>query len=113
MQAFPDRAGVVRSSEGDDDRPGHYVRLGDGRFAMTAGWPSLTATHLGGGWLGMPPSGKKVEMRVADWYRIDADDRIIDNWVAIDTLHLLHQFGLDVFEDLRFAVDPSQPRWPQ
>lgn len=113
IQAFPDRAGIVREAEGPEDRPGHYVRLGDGRFAMTAGWPSLYGTHLGGGWLGVPPSGRKVEMRVADWYRLDADDKIIDNWVAIDTLHLLDQFGLDVFTDMKFMADPSLPRWPR
>ncbi len=113
IQAFPDRAGIVREHEGPDDRPGHYIRGGDGRFAVTAGWPSLYGTHLGGGWLGVPPSGRKVEMRVADWYRLDRDDKIIDNWVAIDTLHLLHQFGLDVLDDLRFIADPGLPRWPR
>ena len=112
MQAFPDRAGIVRASEGPEDRPGHYIRCGDGPFAITAGWPSLYGTHLGGGWLGVPPSGRKVEMRVADWYRLDRDNKIIDNWVAIDTLHLLDQFGLDVFEDMRFIADPSLARWP-
>lgn len=112
IQAFPDRAGIVRDESGDDDRHGHYIRAGDGRFAVTAGWPSLYGTHTGGGWLGVPPSGRKVEMRVADWYRLDTDGKIIDNWVAIDTLHLLDQFGLDVLDDLRFAVDPSLPRWP-
>lgn len=112
IQAFPDRRGIVREHEGPEDRDGHYIRAGDGRFAVTAGWPSLYGTHLGGGWLGVPPSGKQVEMRVADWYRIDADDKIIDNWVMIDTLHLLDQFGLDVFEDLKFIADPSLPRWP-
>lgn len=113
IQAFPDRRGIVRSPEGPEDRDGHYIRCGDGGFAVTAGWPSLYGTHTGGGWLGVPPSGRQVEMRVADWYRIDHNDKIIDNWVAIDTLHLLDQFGLDVFEDLRFAADPALPRWPR
>ena len=113
LQAFPDRAGIVREPEGEEGRPGHYVRAGDGRYAVTAGWPSLYGTHLGGGWLGMAPSGRKVEMRVADWYRTDAHDKIIDNWVMIDIPHILHQAGLDIFADLRPFVDPRLPRWPR
>jgi hypothetical protein len=60
----------------------------------------------------LPPSGKRVEMRVADWYRTDRDGKIIDNWVMIDLLHICHQMGLDVLDDLRYIVDPSLNRWP-
>ena len=112
IQAFPDREGIVRDHAGPEDAPGHYIRLGDGRFAVTAGWPSLYGTHLGGQWLGLPPSGRRVEMRVADWYRTDRDGKIIDNWVMIDVLHILQQAGLDVLDDLRYIVDPSLKRWP-
>lgn len=112
IQAFPDRAGLKREPEGEEDRDGHYIRAGDGRYAVTAGWPSLRGTHLGGGWLGLPPSGRKVEMRVADWYRIDEQDKLIDNWVMIDIPHILDQIGLDIFEDVRFLADPTLPRWP-
>jgi predicted ester cyclase len=112
IQAFPDREGIVRAPDGPRDRPGHYIRLGDGHFAVTSGWPSLYGTHLGGQWLGLPPSGRRVEMRVADWYRTDRDGKIIDNWVMIDVLHMLHQMGLDVLDDLRYIVDPSLNRWP-
>ena len=112
IQAFPDREGIARDHSGPEDAPGHYIRLGDGRFAVTAGWPSLYGTHLGGQWLGMAPSGKRVEMRVADWYRTDRDGKIIDNWVMIDVLHILQQAGLDVLDDLRYAADTSLKRWP-
>ena len=112
LQAFPDRAGIVRDAEGPEDAPGHYTRLGDGRFAVTGGWPSLYATHTGGQWLGLPPSGRKIEMRVADWYRLDPNDKIIDNWVMIDIPHILDQMGLDVLDDLRFFADPTLSRLP-
>ncbi|MDN3919385.1 ester cyclase [Roseateles violae] len=112
IQAFPDREGIVRDHNGPEDGPGHYIRVGDGHYAVTAGWPSLYGTHLGGQWLGMAPSGKRVEMRVADWYRTDRDGKIIDNWVMIDVLHILHQAGLDVLDDLRYIADPSLNRWP-
>ncbi len=112
IQAFPDRDGIVRDHSGAEDAPGHYVRLGDGHFAVTGGWPSLYGTHLGGQWLGLAPSGRRVDMRVADWYRTDSDNKIIDNWVMIDVLHICHQMGLDVLDDLRYIVNPSLKRWP-
>lgn len=112
LQAFPDRSGFVRDPAGPEDAPGHYVRLGDGCFAVTAGWPSLSATHTGSEWLGLAPTGRRVEMRVADWYRLDRNRKIIDNWVMMDVPHILHQMGLDIFHDLEFAADPGRPRWP-
>jgi hypothetical protein len=112
LKAFPDRTGVPRLDGGPEDAPGHYVQLGDGRFVVTGGNPSLIATHTGGQWLGLPPTGRKIEMRVADWYRIDADEKIIDNWVMIDVPHILDQMGLDIFEDQQFFVDRSRSRLP-
>ena len=112
LQAFPDRGGWPRVPGGAEDAPGHYMRLGDGRYACTGGWPSLHGTHLGGEWLGLPPTGRKVEMRVADWYRLDDNDKIIDNWVMMDVPHILHQMGLDLFHDLKFRVDRSLLRRP-
>lgn len=110
LQAFPNREGIKRDGGVPEDAPGHYTRLGDGKFAVTGGNPSLYATHTGSQWLGLPPTGAKVEMRVADWYRLDEDNKIIDNWVMIDIPHILHQMGLDIFDDLRFFVDRSRPR---
>ena len=112
LQAFPDRGGWPRVAGGPQEAPGHYMRLGDGYFACTGGWPSLHGTHLGGEWLGLPPTGRKVEMRVADWYRLDNNDKIIDNWVMMDIPHILQQMGLDLFHDLKFRVDRSVLRRP-
>lgn len=110
LQAFSDRTGYVRDHDGPEDAPGHYVRMGDGRYAVTGGWPSLNATHLGPEWLGLPPTGRRVLMRVADWYRLDNDNKIIDNWVMMDIPHIVHQMGMDLFHDLQFFVDRSKPR---
>jgi len=84
LKGFPDRRGA-----------GHYVRLADGPYVVTGGWPSVTGTHLGE-WLGLPGTGKHVQMRVMDFYRLDGS-LIRENWVPIDIIHILHQMGFDVF----------------
>ena len=110
LKAFPDRYGIKRDAQGPDDRPGHFCEIGEGRLAMTAGWPAMRGTHSGSQWLGLPPSHAKVEMRVADWYRLTPDNRIADNWVLIDIPHILDQMGLDILDDLRFFVEPQTSR---
>lgn len=89
LRAFPDRRGGQ-----------HVVRVGDGNYAVTAGWPSVTATHTGGDWLGIAPTGKPVGMRVMDFYR-NENGLIAENWVPIDVIHILRQLGVDVFERVR------------
>ncbi len=81
---FPDRKGA-----------GHYVRVADGDYVVTGGWPSVVGTHLGE-WLGLPPTGRQIEMRVMDFYRLEGE-RIAENWVPIDVIHILKQMGFDVF----------------
>jgi predicted ester cyclase len=88
LKAFPDRKGGQ-----------HYIRIADGPFVVTGGWPSVTATHTGDGFIGMPATGKRVGMRVMDFYRCE-DGLIAENWVPIDILHLLLQMGYDVLARL-------------
>jgi SnoaL-like polyketide cyclase len=73
---------------------GHYIRIGDGPYSVTGGWPSVYAVHAGGGFCGMPPTGKPVFMRVMDFY-LHHEGLIRENWVPLDMLHLLHQMGFD------------------
>ena len=88
------------------------MRLGDGLYACTGGWPSLKGAQLGSEWLGLPPTGRQVELRVADWYRVDEDDKIFDNRVMMDIPHIMQQMGLDLFHDPEFRVDRSLLRPP-
>lgn len=89
LTAFPDRVGG-----------NHRARFGEGAYVASTGWPSITATHSGGGWLGLAPTGRKVTMRVMDFWRRQ-DDRLAENWVMIDIPDLLAQMGIDVFERMR------------
>ena len=58
LTAFPDRKG---------SEIGHFIRIGDGQYAVTGGWGYLQATHTGNGFLGIPATGKRVAMRVMDF----------------------------------------------
>lgn len=87
--AFPDRMG------GD-----HYARFADGPFIASSGWPSLRASHSGGEWLGLAPTGKKITMRVMDWWRREGDF-LRENWVLIDIPELFAQMGSDLLARMR------------
>lgn len=105
LVAFPDRG---RKRTTTDPYGGHYIRIADGRFVVTGGWEHLLATHSGGEWLGLAPTGRAVAMRVMDFYRCELAedgaiqrDSICENWVPIDIPHVLHQLGVDIFGRLR------------
>lgn len=85
LKAFPDRVG------GD-----HKCRIGDGLYVASTGWPSVRATHLGGGWMGVAPTSKRIGMRVMDFWRREAE-LLAENWVFIDLIDLLLQMEVDVF----------------
>lgn len=79
---------------------GHRCRFTEGHYGAWTGWPSLTLTVSGGGFLGLPATGTQIDMRVVDIYRREGD-RIAENWVFIDLPYTLHQQGLDIFDRLR------------
>jgi predicted ester cyclase len=78
----------------------HYVRIGDGRYSATGGWPSRHMMHTGGGWLGLGATGRAVTMRVMDFYRAD-EGLIRENWVPIDIIQVLLQLDVDVLARVR------------
>jgi predicted ester cyclase len=98
--AFP-RSPTVAQPQGMGLHGGsHYVRIGDGRFSATAGWPSRHMMHQGGGWLGLPPTGRAVTMRVMDFYSAE-QGLIRENWVPIDIIDVLLQLDIDVLARVR------------
>lgn len=90
IKAIPDRVGGHN----------HAARFGDGNYICSTGWPSVEATHTGAGWLGIPATGKKVDMRVMDWWRSDGEV-LVENWVFIDIIEHLLQLDIDIFDRLR------------
>lgn len=83
--SFPDR--VV-------DHKATIVKQGN--YVATGGWPHMHGSHLAGGWLGLAPSGKNLELRVMDIWRREGS-LLVENWVGIDIIHMCKQMGLDVF----------------
>jgi predicted ester cyclase len=98
--AFPRDPGAAQPPGLGKHGGSHYVRIGDGRFSATGGWPSRHMMHLGGGWLGLPPSGRPIQMRVMDFYAADGG-LIRENWVPIDILHTLLQMDVDLLARVR------------
>ncbi|HEX9116154.1 MAG TPA: ester cyclase [Anaerolineae bacterium] len=100
VMAFPDRGG---------DRTPHFIRISDGRYAVTGGWGHLEGTHTGNDFLGLAATGKHVHMRVMDFYRC-SDETICENWVPIDIPHLLNQLGVDVFRRMEHQARQNNRR---
>ena len=99
--SFPNRKGGATLNElKDEGGGGHYVQIGDGRFSVTGGWPSVRAVHRGGEWLGQGASGNPIAMRVMDFYAHD-EGLIRENWVPIDIVDVLHQMGFDAIHRVR------------
>lgn len=88
---------------------GHYIRIGDGPYSVTGGWPSVYAMHRGGGFCGMPPTGKPVFMRVMDFY-LHHEGLIRENWVPLDMLDLFRQMGVDL---MARALGPHGAKAPR
>ena len=87
-------AGPFRAGFKDRIFNGHVCRLAEGEFGGFFGWPNLTLEPTGG-FMGMPATGKRGEMRIIDIYRRKAD-KLAENWIFIDLLHFWKQQGVDI-----------------
>ena len=97
LRAFPDRKVA-----------NHIANVSDGNYVITGGWPSVVAPHSGPDWLNVGPTGRHIEMRVMDFYRIE-NGLIAENWVPIDIVDILLQMDVDVFARLRhLSGDPRR-----
>jgi predicted ester cyclase len=92
LNAMPDRGRYI----GEID----YHFFGECEYAAVTGWPDMIQTLNHGGWLGIAPVDKRIEMRSLDFWRLE-NGLIRENWVMVDLLHMYHQIGVDVFSRLR------------
>ena len=89
LKALPDRSGG-----GGDLGEAHF--WADGDYVAVTGWPDMSMTVTGDGWLGIAPPNKRITMRSLDFWRGEGD-LIRENWVLVDLLHVWDQLGVDVF----------------
>jgi len=52
-----------------------------------------TGTHTGEAFMGLPPSGKSVNVQVIDITRFDEDGRACEHWGLMDALSMMQQLG--------------------
>lgn len=84
LKAFSDRIGG-----------NHKCRIGEAAYVASTGWPSVNATHLGDDWIGIPATGRRITQRIMDYWRREGD-MFVENWVFIDMVDLIAQFGIDL-----------------
>ena len=94
LTAFPDR-----------NARGHFIRISDGPYAVTGG--TVFGSHSGE-IMGMPATGKVIDVKVMDFYRLDPQGRIAENWLPIDVIGMAYQMGYDIFQ--RLAHYRGNPR---
>ena len=100
LNAMPDRTGGTAGR-------GHL--FADGDYVAFTGWPGMSMSVTGDGWLGIAPSGREITMRSLDFWRCEGST-IRENWVLVDLLHAHAQLGVDVFARLREFNKARAPR---
>ncbi len=91
LEAFPDR-----------EIADHAALFAEATYIAVVGWPDVVGTHRGA-WLGCPPTGLRVGMRVMDFWRREGE-LLAENWVLIDIPDIFRQCGVDLFARLAERV---------
>ena len=86
------------------------ARLYMGEWAAAFG--RQEAVHSGT-FMGIKPTGKKIEIRYMDFWKV-VNGKIIDNWVMVDFPHVAAQLGHDLFNGEGWeAYDRGEKNPPQ
>ncbi|MEL6586029.1 MAG: ester cyclase [Pseudomonadota bacterium] len=93
LAAMPDRKARVDA--------GHL--FAQGAYVGFTAWPGMDMTLSGGDWLGIAGAGQTLTMRSLDFWRVEGD-RIRENWVCVDLLHVWDQVGVDVLARMRALI---------
>ena len=93
LNALPDR-------RPDSENGRHDCFFADGDYVAFCGWPAMSATVTGDGWMGIAPSDKKIEFCSLDIWRCE-NGLLRENWVLVDILDVYRQLGVDVLARMR------------
>jgi predicted ester cyclase len=77
--AFPDLKFTIEDMVAEGDKVAYRV--------------TITGTHTGRPFMGIAPTGKKIEMRNTSIKRI-ANGKLAESWGTLDTLSMMRQLGL-------------------
>jgi len=91
LNGMPDRQGTGGKGGGF---------FADGDYVGVTGWPNMSATISGDGWMGIAPADQKINMRSLDFWRCE-NGMIRENWVLVDLLSVYDQIGVDVFSRMK------------
>ncbi len=78
LGAFPDLHAII------------HDQIAEGDKVVTR--KTFKGTHKGD-YMGVPPTGKQIELGVIDIFRV-VDGRIVEHWMQADSLGLMQQLGL-------------------
>ena len=78
LQAFPDLFATI------------HDQIAEGDKVVTR--KTFKGTHKDA-YMGVPPTGKQVEIGVIDIFRV-ADGKIVEHWMQADSLGLMQQLGM-------------------
>ena len=101
LNSLPDR--IANTEAGGRD-----CYFADGNYVAFCGWPAMSATVTGDGWMGIAPSGKRIDFASLDIWRCE-NGVIRENWVMIDILDVWRQLGVDVMARMRETTFARQP----
>lgn len=96
----PFRAGL----ENFETELGSNLLIAEGNYSGLMSWSNFSM-NASGGFMGLPASERRTEMRVVDVYRREGD-KLAENWIFIDLLHFLALQGLDVLGRMREIGKP-------
>ncbi|MBI5961353.1 MAG: ester cyclase [Chloroflexi bacterium] len=74
----------------DFDTPPQIV-IAEGDYVMLYG--PATGTHLGD-FMGLPPTGKKLQWSGVSIYRFNQEGKIVERWQELNALGLMQQLGV-------------------
>jgi steroid delta-isomerase-like uncharacterized protein len=78
LSSFPDLTFTIEEMVGEGDRVSTLL--------------TMDGTHTGP-WLGIPPNGKRISIRMMTIHRIQ-NGKIIEDWVIVESLGFLQQLGI-------------------
>ncbi|MBS3788248.1 ester cyclase [Candidatus Bipolaricaulota bacterium] len=86
QESFPDLRGGM-----------HEARFAEGKYCCSTG--PIKGTHAATNYLGLPALEEPVLTRAMDVWRREGD-KLVENWLHLDIIDFLLQYGIDIFERL-------------